>query len=591
MPIKEYVRTVRGERIDQPDYQHTAETGPKDTAAQVNEEVLVGRASTAGGTLKSQPDAFILEGFSVSVNALELTVNGGRAILSTRDERGQQNGNVISGGDSSKTIDMTSFPDAVNPDPYGVYIRFTLRESAFQNRLIWNSAAPTPVETPQNIGTRLTEAWDVVIEKVSPGPEWTLIWEIQKTGGALTETDKRAFFFEGDAQQSHLVIADEWGGNNDRDDDRALEGVFGLRRFVRGVQRQLESIIGGTDPAPRHWARAIDSAKGLFEMFARDGTRDLAGNFNPDGVDTREMGDLRRWLNILTKNATIELLTLRNKGTANDLIRRLLSTAQISSAGHPATETRNLIWEWQSFDTAGNNVWYRLYMGSGVPQYGSTSVQEVNTLELTCNAKWNESAPNDSWIPDTVGNRAYAIVLAASLGSISIQSKASAPAGGWRTDGALGDTWDNGNRGSVFFTDTHGLLLETVSPQRDPGLNASFPNATINKKNVPFAGGTLENSGGSLVFRSHWNCGFSPNGSSVDILFDTPASNDDYQVTCQIQSLSPFFGTAFGHLVVWSQTNAQFTISLYDIFNALLVDMNVIGANNLKFSFVVHGQV
>lgn len=584
MPIKEYVKSLRGERIDQPDFQHVAETGPKDTAAQVAEEVLIGRESTLGGTLKTQPDAFILEGFSVSVAGLVLTINGGRAILSTRDERGQQNGHILSGGDTQKSIDLTSFADAT----YGVFIRFSLRETAFQNRIFWNASAPTPVEVPRNIGTRLTEAWDVVIEQVSPGSEWTRVADVQKAAGALTPTDRRVFFFEGEASNQHVVVDAEFGGNNDRADNRALEGVFGFRRAMRGLQRQVQDIIGGSDPVIRHWARAIDASKGLYEMFARDGSRDLAGNLNPDAPNSREIGNLRRFLNAVFQNSTIELLTLFDKlagSPGDDLVARLLAIANVSTAGHPTgVQQRQLLGEFQV--RTGTDAKFRLYLSSGVAQYGSTTVSIERTIELTCNARWNVTAPNSAWVRDT-GSTAAWLIAVANDGQVRLLSKAAPPAAGWRDDGAPGDTWDNGNRGLVYIAQNEQLILgQAALTNTITGL----PFGTLGRRNVAVAGGSLQPAtGGGVQLVNQWGCtivdGTAP---VVNLVLNSIMATDGYSTLFHANRDPGTFGFLPAQARASAKTQTGFLIEFYRFSGGTWV-LGDIGAEEPEINFIVHG--
>ena len=58
------------------------------------------------------------------------------------------------------------------------------------------------------------------IESSSPGAEWTQIAQVVKSGGSVTITDQREFYFEGAVTGAY---AGTWGAGNDRDNDVSFD--------------------------------------------------------------------------------------------------------------------------------------------------------------------------------------------------------------------------------------------------------------------------------------------------------------------------------------------------------------------------------
>jgi hypothetical protein len=278
-----FVRTERGERIDQPDFQHGAETSQREALGEAVDAVLMGA--------DAQPRTYILRGFQVSnptgnnIRVTRDSENGrGAAVLAYREGGETKYGGVLIGGDDTKEIAIDGFANGT----YGVYIRFELRDDEYQNRLFWNPNAATPTEYPRLIPTRRAPSWGLAIEQTSPGVEWTkiasVVWNGSVDPGDIT--DERQFFFEGSDTNGYSVTNAEWGSTDDRNVDRATYGISGLRRFVRAVQRQLQDGIGGGG-IPANWFRQIPTGG----FFFADGSKHLVGSIIPNPGNAFDLGD------------------------------------------------------------------------------------------------------------------------------------------------------------------------------------------------------------------------------------------------------------------------------------------------------------
>ncbi len=378
MGNKTYLRTERGMRIDQPDFDHAARVSQRDGLNAIVDGFLVGQDPDQAVT---QPRAYIIRGFDVTglattVVTITKGVNG-TAILGFREGGATQQGCVLTQGQASKAIDIVSFPDAT----YQVFIRFVFRDSNFTNRLFWNATAPTPVEFPRNIPTRVAEDWDVVIEQVSPGAEWIRIAEVDKAGGTITDVDDvRDLFFEGNAFNGFEPVDAEWGSASDRLDTRGANGVFGFRRFVRSVYRQIQDIIG--DSGNRWWvdakAGSASSGVGPRSLTALNAEKlglvagaafKLAGILTPDGDGTRDLGSaIARFQDVFCLN--VEASTQVNTSAVN-------ATATIT--GQDLVATNSVSQDFAFFDATANpapgaNVQNRQFANSIVKLWATVDV-------------------------------------------------------------------------------------------------------------------------------------------------------------------------------------------------------------------------
>lgn len=309
----ELLRSDAGERIDHPDFEFLA-TSFLAAVNRITEHFIVGTDDVSEQGENFHPKTFVLAGFettnpsgttvTVTKDVVSGTVTQPGAAIAAYRELGQPRfGAVLAGGDASKSVDVLSFPNGT----YGVYVRLQFRDAEIQNRLFWNPITPTPVEFPRAIATRRSESWDVAIELVSPGPEWLLIAELDRA--TMDITDRRNFFFEGQAANDYEVVDAEWGSTTDRDDDRAVHGVTGLYRAIRGLQRQVQDIIGGAG----WWvtlagASARSLAQLVSEKLNRDGSQTMEGDLLPDDDATQSLGSaLARWLYVHAAQVNFEL--------------------------------------------------------------------------------------------------------------------------------------------------------------------------------------------------------------------------------------------------------------------------------------------
>lgn len=284
---KRFLRTERGERIDQPDFQHAVEVSQRDAVAQIVDKFLVGE-DNSDATI--QPRSWIIKDFATAAIGLNVTINNGVALLGFRDRGQVQFGCLEASGDTSKTINMSNFADGT----YGIFIRFEFRDEDFVNRLFWNPNAAPPTEFPRNIPTRRAENWSVAIELLSPGSEWLRIADAAKAAGVITLTDQRDFFFEGKSSNNFLAVDSEWGGGSDRSITRSNNGVFGLYRATRGLQRQVQDIIGGAFPFHGWWSTVgTGGSRSLVQLvnekLARDGNQSMEGDLLSD-TNARSIG-------------------------------------------------------------------------------------------------------------------------------------------------------------------------------------------------------------------------------------------------------------------------------------------------------------
>jgi hypothetical protein len=305
--MRKYLRTERGERIDQPDFQHAADATPRESQDDLIDGMLIGR-SRDGVT---PPRSFILKGFAMDSpdepnKVVRVTRGDGAAILPYREKGEVRYGFLVVGGDASKSYSIASYTAGVE---YGIFIRAELRDADFQNRPFWN-AVGTPGEYPRSIATRRAEGWQLAIEQVSPGPEWFQIGSVDYDTMAFT--DLRNFMFEGQDANAHAVVDSEWGADaTDRDDDRPSYGVFGVFRAIRAIQRQVQDIIGGAakwwqDPqagnANGSGARSLTQLNS--EKLARNGSQTMTGSLLPNVHEALDLGadGSAGWRNVFFKN-------------------------------------------------------------------------------------------------------------------------------------------------------------------------------------------------------------------------------------------------------------------------------------------------
>jgi hypothetical protein len=318
-------RVQDNQRIEREDYEYSVDAVPQ----------AVGRA--ASGQLLTNPAGarlWVQSGFGLTNPALkQLRVTRGVALLAQR-EKGQVYSGVLSfEGDLQRTVDLASY--AANT--YGVFVRFELIDSNFQNRVFWNPT--TLAEFTQSVATRRAANWGVRVELISPGAEWFRLGDVAVSASpTLTVVNKRKLYYEGDEANGYASVVSDgfsgaglvdptayrvWGATDvrgllDRNADRATYGVRDAQSFGAAVREQLRAMQGSSPATP--WYGAV--AEGLNRKVSRFGDLTLTGAYkvtgslevdggtavfeqvNPD-VTNRALGTtLLRW-DAFTRNADV----------------------------------------------------------------------------------------------------------------------------------------------------------------------------------------------------------------------------------------------------------------------------------------------
>lgn len=313
MTTKKYVRAEDGERIDQPDFQFGMLDSQVTGLSQIGEAALVGvdRPRAASGD-PAQPRNFVLQGFEVRAQASGtfLEVDGGIALVGYRRDHQIEYG-AVSSGPTMKLFDVGGLSPAGST--YTVYVRMKLAPAEGRNRAFWNSAGAPPVEYVRNTDTRYAEDWEITADEGDPGDEWLAVATV--VPATMTVVKTRNFFFEPrDASFVGMTIEDaDWGGGNDRNNDRATYGVFGLARFAKLVTRQLQDALGTVFWAPISLESSLEAHR-LFKLDNRGRSATspplgrMYGHLDPDAGDTYDLGDdatPRRWRTFFGRAVTL----------------------------------------------------------------------------------------------------------------------------------------------------------------------------------------------------------------------------------------------------------------------------------------------
>jgi hypothetical protein len=360
MATKSFVRTRAGQRVDQPDFERASDTSPRDVVEQLGEHILTGSDTNRH---------YVLQGFTTATVGTVVTVQGGVGLFGYRDRGEIRYGSVMSSGATSRSIDVGSFSNGA----YTVYVALTLNDAEFGNRAFWDAALGTPAEVTRNVPTRRSENWAIAVETASPGAEWLPVATFTKTGGTLSAlTDVRELFFEGraDSSPAYSITNAEWGTTDDRNANRSTYGIKSLRKFVRAVQRQLSSIIGGSG-----WWSAIPAGADLTTLLssklARDGSQTMQGNLTPDGDNTRNLGAAgTRWANIFS--------ALGYFNTVTAYTRLLVTNNNLVTNGGG----RARILDGVTVGTSPNLEHRTIY------QNENSALTSSPTLEIALNAEW-----------------------------------------------------------------------------------------------------------------------------------------------------------------------------------------------------------
>lgn len=181
---KDLLRVESNERVDMGDFEFLANTAMEDAYRHQGEQFFCDPARTR---------KWVISGFAMSNPAgSQLQVTKGKAVLAYRTAGVVQYGMVVTEGDATKIVDLTSY----SPGPYNVYIRFEYVPGDLQSRLFWDPSG-TGTEFAQTINTRFQANWSLRVEASSPGDEWLKIGEVDQV--SMDIEDYREFFFEGAA--------------------------------------------------------------------------------------------------------------------------------------------------------------------------------------------------------------------------------------------------------------------------------------------------------------------------------------------------------------------------------------------------------
>lgn len=231
------VRFEGAERVDLIDATHFVDTSQQSQHRQWGAEFSTDPAKT--------PRGFILDGFAITNptgNQIQVTL--GRAIFGQREGGQVYQGQLVSEGEASRIVDVTTFPLS---STLGIFARFEYVDGDSQGRAFWNPQSGGS-EYTQTIPTRRLANWSMRIELATPGAEWTQIGEVTTDGaGALdTFTDQRNLFFEGEVHNTYQSgwSSDGGGVANDRSSDRQQYGAKDLQTFTAAVRQCLEDIKG-----------------------------------------------------------------------------------------------------------------------------------------------------------------------------------------------------------------------------------------------------------------------------------------------------------------------------------------------------------
>ena len=399
---KKYLRVGPGQRIDYPDFQFQARTSQFKSVTQVGDGALIGedRDRSTDGTA-AQARGYVLSGFDVSKVGAVVTINGGTAILGYQLDGATEYGAILTTRPGyAITIDVSG---ATSPAVlHGVYIKFTALEEEIGNRVFWNSAAATPTEVVRTTPTRFIDDFEVAIEITSPGEPWIQIATITPDAGNVDVGDKRNFYFEGraDAATPFQIDDTDWGIANDRDAARATYGVFGFARWIRGINRQVQDMLGVVNGL---WSTALptfDSGSTVASLtnlasdkLSREGSASaqgtMLGHLHPDAAQTNnlDLGEATQsWRRLYANFATL------GKDYLADNVESLSARLNIPVFNDPIANTRTLVMYSENASVASATM--RKYR------------HKDGSYETTWNASWSNAT--GLWTHDDTAVDAYA---------------------------------------------------------------------------------------------------------------------------------------------------------------------------------------
>lgn len=376
MAERKYVRTIPGMRIDQPDFNQAAVESQRQADEQLLDQMFMDPDFQTG---------LILGGFDYAYAGGVITITRGRAILSYRDNGQIRRGMLIAeGGPVQKQLSVVSLANGT----YTIYLRGKYSNTDPANRVVWNADAQSPVEVSTLMATRVAEDWDLLIAlsaSVVPA-EWIPLHQVVVlNAGVTTQTDLRNFFFEGTAANSFAVTNTEFGDVNDRSTTRGTNGVTNIRKAIRGLQRQVQDIIGqsGTTAALGWW-KAVAVADSLFNKLNRDGTNRVTGQIYPATNNNVDFGHSTQAFRTLFNYYQIsqQLALDLDNTAASDLLAGIV----MSFVGDDALRTKRQLARFNNLSTGINGLG-RIYIGNR----GGAPVGTAFYFQLVYNAVWNNT--------------------------------------------------------------------------------------------------------------------------------------------------------------------------------------------------------
>jgi hypothetical protein len=557
MATKSFVRTRPGQRVDQPDFERASDTSTRDVVEQIGEHFLTGLDTGRH---------YVLEGLiTTNPTGTTLQVTGGKAIVGYRDRGEIRYGSLLTSGATSRSIDVSAFTDGA----YTVYVCLSLSDNEYGNRAFWDATLGTPAEVTRNVPTRRVENWSIAVETTSPGAEWIPVATFTKSGASLTGlTDVRELYFEGQAANSYAVLDPEWGTSNDRNANRSTYGIRSLRKFVRAVQRQISSIIGGTG-----WWSAIPAGSDLTSLLAnklaRNGSQTMTGNLLPDADNTRNIGSSTfRWQHVYSADGSFGQIAA---------LPRFLSSVTNSAVNGGG---RAKMLEGVTSGTSPNLEYRAIY------QNENSSLTSSPSLEIAVNAEWyyDLGLAGNRW--RSYNTSAESFLYSFSRSGLRIHRRS-----------PTASVWQDASWSQLYSFDETIADLTQVPTTSVGVLTAERATLSINAPTTPVANTTYANTlvvargtistdgaGGITVGPSPINTGVNVTAvllvGNVRVTFNTALNvSGAYQIIC-----TPW--TAGTALDIQGKTSNYFDISATTTSTGLDLPMNT---NPMTFDFIVVG--
>jgi len=254
-------------------------------------------------------DQFVITGFAVEPSAVPDTfirvrlqppgTERASALGSELTSAGLDKGQLIGDRDSSffhEGAAQQTYDFAIQPiGSYTVEMRFVYADAVNDNRAFWNAGGA--IEFISNVQTRTTPTWVLQVVAGAPsGGVWIPLATVAWNGAIVNAgdiTDLRAFTWEGTAP---FQQATQTGSGGVEDFPRATTrgaqatGLHRLRKFARGVLRQIQDIKGQDDAGQFNWFSRIfspfDPADALGAQTKTMRTIDTVTYTVGDGVST-----------------------------------------------------------------------------------------------------------------------------------------------------------------------------------------------------------------------------------------------------------------------------------------------------------------